>query len=30
LGDLLAATVALALAILFCRFLYKRRIFLKV
>ena len=30
LGDLLISLVALALAILFCRFLYQRRIFLKV
>jgi predicted acyltransferase len=30
LGDLLVAFVALSFAVLFCRFLYKRRIFLKV
>jgi hypothetical protein len=29
-GDLVIAFVALAAAILFCRFLYQRRIFLKV
>jgi predicted acyltransferase len=30
LGDLLIAVVALGIALLFCRFLYQRRIFLKV
>ena len=30
LGDLLVAFVALSFAVLFCRFLYRRRIFLKV
>jgi predicted acyltransferase len=29
-GELLVAFVALSMAILFCRFLYRRRIFLKV